>query len=127
MIAYRGPLEQIRRWGQAAVWAPVLWFSIILAAFALGELRLAIAGVFSGLLFAAMCIAVVWFGRCPRCTARFGDSSEALRRFWDDATCHACELYFFNFVVKNQPQSQTPIRRERVMPTRTRKLGSAQR
>jgi hypothetical protein len=95
MIAYRGPLEQLRRWRQAAVWAPVLWFPIILTAFALDELRLAIAGVFAGSLFAAICVAVVWFGRCPQCTARFGDSSETFRHFWDDATCHACGLSLF--------------------------------
>lgn len=95
MIAHRPQLEQIRRWRQAAVWAPVLWFPVILTAFALGELRLAIAGVFAGLLFAATCVAVVWFGRCPRCIVRFGDSSESFRRFWDDATCHACGLSLF--------------------------------
>jgi hypothetical protein len=95
MTPQRARLEQIRRWRQAAVWAPVLWFPIILTAFALGELRLAIAGLLAGLLFAGMCVAVVWFARRPRCSARFGDSSVTFRRFWDDATCHGCELSLF--------------------------------
>lgn len=42
MSAHRAPLEQLRRWRQAAVWAPVLWFPIILTAFALDELRLVV-------------------------------------------------------------------------------------
>lgn len=91
----RARFEQFRRWRQSAVWAPVLWFPIAITGFALGRSGLAITLIFAGLVFTGMCCAVVWFGRCPSCEVRFGDSSKAFRRIWDDATCDACGLSLF--------------------------------
>ena len=95
MADERAGFEHFRRWRQAAVWAPVLWFSLAITGFALGWSGLAIVLILSGLVFTGMCCAVVWFGRCPSCNARFGESTRAFRRFWDDATCDACALSLF--------------------------------
>jgi len=38
----RTRLERIRRWRQAAVWAPVFWFPVILTGFALGHFAVAL-------------------------------------------------------------------------------------
>ncbi len=91
----RTRLERIRRWRQAAVWAPVFWFPVILTGFALGHFAVALTLALAGFVFAGICGAVVWLGRCPRCNARLGMSSKSFRRIRDAATCDACGLSLF--------------------------------
>ncbi|HEB91021.1 MAG TPA: hypothetical protein ENI85_15710 [Deltaproteobacteria bacterium] len=95
MAEERACLENIRRWRQAVVWAPVFWFPLVLYGFASGRLRLALGLGFAGLVFAGLGMSIVWLGRCPGCRARFGTRSGGFRRIWDDATCEACGLSLF--------------------------------
>ena len=91
----RSLFEGLRRWRQAAVWAPVLWFPAVLTAFALGYQVIAVASAFAGILFAGICAGMVWFGRCPRCESRFGISVNVFRQFWDQASCANCGSSLF--------------------------------
>ena len=95
MADERGRLEQLRRWRQAAVWAPVVWFPGVVYGLLVGELALAMTLGFAGLVFAGVARGVVWLGHCPRCDASFGDSAAAFRRVWDHSSCAACGVSLF--------------------------------
>ena len=88
-------LEQVRRWRQAAVWAPVVWFPLLVYGLSVGRTAIALTLGFAGLVFAGVSASIVWLSRCPRCGARYGDRSGGFRRIWDDATCEACGLSLF--------------------------------
>ena len=91
----RATLEQLRRWRQAAVWAPIAWFPLAIYALMTGRSAWSIGIGLSGLIFAGVARAVVWSARCPACAVPFRGSPGAFRRFWDDASCDACGLSLF--------------------------------
>lgn len=95
MAEERAKLEQLRRWRQTAVWAPVLWFPGVVYGLLVGEVGLALTLGFAGLVFAVVARGVVWLGRCPRCDAAFKDSPAAFRRIWDESSCQACDVSLF--------------------------------
>lgn len=95
MTVARRRLEQIRRWRQTAVWAPAIWFPVVVFALATGRLALALTFGLSGLVFSGVARAVVWSGRCPRCEGRFGASGAIFREIWDESSCQACGLSLF--------------------------------
>lgn len=88
-------LERVRLWRQAAVWAPILWFPLMVTGFAMSRPGIAVMLAIAGLVFAGVCVSVVWSSRCPRCRERFGRSAANFRRIWDDAACQSCGLSLF--------------------------------
>lgn len=91
----RGRLEQLRRWRQAALWAPVVWFPGLVYGLLVGRFALAMTLGLAGLAFTALARGIVWLARCPRCGERFGASDAAFRRAWDAAGCLACGVSLF--------------------------------
>ena len=96
MTSSRGRFETLWRWRQASVWAPVLWFPVMLFGLLTGRTALALTIGLAGLVFAGLTRAVVWLGRCPDCEKRWSDSSGGFQRFWDKATCPSCGLSLFD-------------------------------
>ncbi|MFK7895569.1 MAG: hypothetical protein AB8G23_07015 [Myxococcota bacterium] len=103
-------LEQFRRWRQAALWAPVLWFPLTVYAMAMQETRVALILGLSGLVFTVLARGVVWLGRCPRCEARFRDVENGFKTIWDAARCLACGLSLFELRRGTQEEARAPHR-----------------
>lgn len=91
----RTALEQLRRWRQAAVWAPIVWFPLAIYALIMGRSIWSIGIGLAGLAFAGLARTVVWSARCPACEAPFRTSPERFRSAWDESTCDACGLSLF--------------------------------
>lgn len=89
-------LEQFRRWKQAALWAPVFWFPLVVYSMAMKETRVALILGLAGLVFALLARGVVWLGRCPKCEARFRATPKGYKTIWDASTCLACGLSLFS-------------------------------
>jgi hypothetical protein len=95
MTQTRNRFEQLRRWRQVAVWAPVLWFPLLVHFFLLGSEALAIGLGLAGIAFAVFARGRVWIARCPACHEPFRSSEDGFRRIWDESTCGACGLSLF--------------------------------
>jgi hypothetical protein len=92
----RRVLEQLRRWRQAALWAPIVWFPLAIYALIVGSSTASIGIGLAGIVFAGLARGVVLLARCPRCETLFRDSPGGFRRVWDDASCEACSLSLFD-------------------------------
>ena len=88
-------LEQLRRWRQAAVWAPIFWFPLVIYAQIMGQSLASIGVGLAGLAFWGLARAVVWSARCPSCEAPFRQSPAGFERAWDESSCAACGLSLF--------------------------------
>lgn len=95
MQSEQARLEQFRRWKQAALWAPVLWFPLVVYSIAMRESRAALVLGLAGLVFAVLARGVVWLGRCPRCACQFRATTKAYEAIWDASRCLACGLSLF--------------------------------
>ena len=91
----RARLEQTRRWKQVAIWAPVLWFPLIVYGLSVGRTAAALTLGIAGLIFAGLTRAVVWLGRCPRCAVSYRTTPGGFKRIWDESSCAACGLSLF--------------------------------
>lgn len=92
----RNRLEQLRLWRQVAVWAPVLWFPLLVHFLLVDRTRMAIGLGLAGIAFAGCARGRVWIARCPACRKPFRDSEGGFRRIWDEASCAACGLSLFD-------------------------------
>jgi len=95
MTRERARLEQLRRWKQAASWAPVFWFPLVVYALSIGETRVAATIGLAGTVFAGAARLAVWTARCPRCGETFRARPGGFRRVWDEAGCEACGVSLF--------------------------------
>ena len=95
MMQTQTRFEQLRRWRQIAVWAPVLWFPLVVHFFLLGREALAIGIGLAGIAFAGIARGRVWIARCPACDKPFRDSAGGFRLIWDESTCASCEQSLF--------------------------------
>lgn len=95
MTRERARLEQMRRWKQVAVWAPVVWFPLIVYGLSVGRTAAALTLGLAGMIFAGLARAVVWFGHCPRCDVPYRERPGGFRRIWDEASCAACGVSLF--------------------------------
>lgn len=95
MTHERRRLEQLRRWKQAASWAPIFWFPLLVFALSLGATGTALTLGLAGAAFAAAARFAVWSARCPRCGAAFRARPDGFRRIWDAASCAACGVSLF--------------------------------
>lgn len=103
----RPRLEQVWRWRQVAVWAPVGWVPVVLHALLSGRTSLALAIGIAGLLFAGLARSVVWLGCCPGCRARWRESQASFQTVWDEAKCRACGLSLFELRREGRQQSRS--------------------
>ena len=96
MRSLQRSLEQLRRWKQAALWAPVFWFPLVVYSIGMQETRVALILGLAGLVFGLLARGVVWLGQCPRCASRFRETPELYRAIWDASSCLACGLSLFS-------------------------------
>jgi hypothetical protein len=96
MTRERAHLEHLRRWKQAASWAPVFWFPIVVYALSIDETGVAATIGMAGMVFAGAARLAVWSARCPRCGESFRARPGGFRRIWEEAGCLACGLSLFN-------------------------------
>ncbi|MAG30026.1 MAG: hypothetical protein CL908_03920 [Deltaproteobacteria bacterium] len=111
MADERTKLEQLRRWRQAAVWAPVFWLPGVVYGLLVDAIALAMMLGFAGLVFALVARGVVWFGRCPRCGARFSETPSGFRRIWDESSCGACGVCLFELRRASEGSPNSALRR----------------
>ena len=95
MTHERARLEQLRRWKQAASWAPVFWFPLVVYSLSIGETRVAATIGLAGAFFAGAARLAVWSARCPRCGEAFRTRPGGFRRIWEESGCAACGLSLF--------------------------------
>lgn len=95
MTREQSRLEQLRRWKQAASWAPVAWFPLLVYLLSIGETRVAATIGLAGGCFAGAARLAVWSARCPRCGESFRKRPGGFRQIWDEAGCAACGLSLF--------------------------------
>jgi hypothetical protein len=88
-------LEHLRRWKQAASWAPIFWFPLVVFALSIGAMTTALTLGLAGAAFAGAARIAVWSARCPRCGAAFRARPDGFRRIWDAASCAACGVSLF--------------------------------
>lgn len=91
----RRRLEQLRRFRQVAVWAPVVWFPLALYCLLVDRVNVSIGLGLAGIVFSILARAVVWSARCPACDEPFRSSPAGFRQIWDEASCAACGLSLF--------------------------------
>jgi hypothetical protein len=96
MTRERARLERLRRWKQAAAWAPVFWFPVVVYALSIGETGVAATIGIAGTFFAGAARLAVWSARCPRCGESFRTRPGGFRRIWEEAGCLACGLSLFS-------------------------------
>lgn len=88
-------LEQLRRWKQAASWAPVFWFPLLVYALSMGATGVALTLGLAGAAFAGAARLAVWSARCPRCSESFRARPDGFRRVWDESACSGCGISLF--------------------------------
>ena len=95
MTREQARLEQLRRWKQAASWAPVFWFPLVVYLLSIGETRVAATIGLAGTCFAGAARLAVWSARCPRCGEAFRARPGGFRHAWEESGCTACGLSLF--------------------------------
>ena len=96
MTRERKRLEQLRRWKQAASWAPVFWFPLVVYALSIGATGAALTLGLAGAVFSGAARLAVWSARCPRCRETFRARPGGFRHVWDEAACSNCGVSLFD-------------------------------
>jgi hypothetical protein len=95
MSPERARLEQLRRWKQAASWAPIGWFPLAVYALSIGANETAVTLTLAGAAFSGAARFAVWSARCPRCGESLHARPGAFRHAWDESGCLACGVSLF--------------------------------
>jgi hypothetical protein len=94
----RGHLREFSRLNvirRTQAWAPIVWFPIAIALVAASGFVPAVGVGLAGITFGGMLRAWLRAARCPRCSARFGDSVEGFTALMDESRCASCGLSLF--------------------------------
>lgn len=85
-------LLRIHHLRQAAAWAPVVWFPLVLVLVSIGASSVGLGLGIAGAAFSGILCGVVAVTRCPRCNERYASVSGGIRKIWQRDRCTSCGL-----------------------------------